>query len=68
MTLESNVALKYKQFALSNPERLVIDIQGLHLNPVLKGVDKQVRVDESPLLKMPVSVSSTATQCAWYWN
>jgi N-acetylmuramoyl-L-alanine amidase len=50
MTLESNVALKYKQFGLSNPERLVIDIQGLHLNPVLKGVDKQVRVDD-PFIK-----------------
>lgn len=50
MTLESNVALKYKQFALSNPERLVIDIQGLHLNLVLKGVDKQVRVDD-PFIK-----------------
>ncbi|WP_337011945.1 N-acetylmuramoyl-L-alanine amidase AmiC [Pantoea sp. AS142] len=50
MTLESSVALKYKQFALSNPERLVIDIQGLHLNPVLKGVDKQVRVDD-PFIK-----------------
>ncbi|WP_192033554.1 N-acetylmuramoyl-L-alanine amidase AmiC [Pantoea agglomerans] len=50
MTLESNVALKYKQFALSNPERLVIDIQGLHLNPVLKGVDKQVRVHD-PFIK-----------------
>ena len=50
MTLESNVALKYKQFALSNPERLVIDIQGLHLNSALKGVDKQVRVDD-PFIK-----------------
>ena len=50
MTLESNVALKYRQFALSNPERLVIDIEGLHLNPVLKGVDKQVRV-EDPFIK-----------------
>jgi len=46
MTLESSVALKYKQFALTHPDRLVIDIQGLHLNPVLKGVDKQVRVDD----------------------
>ena len=50
MTLESNVELKYKQFALSNPERLVIDIQGLHLNSALKGVDKQVRVDD-PFIK-----------------
>lgn len=50
MTLESSVALEYKQFALSNPERLVIDIQGLHLNSALKGVDKQVRVDD-PFIK-----------------
>ncbi|THB83006.1 AMIN domain-containing protein, partial [Pantoea allii] len=50
MTLESNGALKYKQFALSNPERLVIDIQGLHLNSALKGVDKLVRVDD-PFIK-----------------
>ena len=50
MTLESSVALKYKQFALSNPERLVIDIQGLHLNSALKGMDKQVRVDD-PFIK-----------------
>ncbi|AVV38925.1 MULTISPECIES: N-acetylmuramoyl-L-alanine amidase AmiC [Pantoea] len=50
MTLESSVALKYKQFALSNPERLVIDIQDLHLNSALKGVDKQVRVDD-PFIK-----------------
>lgn len=50
MTLESSVALRYKQFALSNPERLVIDIQGLHLNSALKGVDKQVRVDD-PFIK-----------------
>jgi len=50
MTLESSVALKYRQFALSNPERLVLDIQGLHLNPALKGVNKQVRVDD-PFIK-----------------
>lgn len=50
MTLESNVPLKYKQFALSHPERLVIDIEGLHLNTVLKGVNKLVRVDD-PFIK-----------------
>ncbi|WP_409074791.1 N-acetylmuramoyl-L-alanine amidase AmiC [Pantoea sp. C3] len=50
MTLESNVPLKYKQFALSHPERLVIDIEGLHFNTVLKGVNKLVRVDD-PFIK-----------------
>lgn len=42
LTLESNVPLKYKQFALSNPERVVIDIENLHLNHVLKGVGELV--------------------------
>ncbi|WP_208716292.1 N-acetylmuramoyl-L-alanine amidase AmiC [Pantoea cypripedii] len=46
VTLESNVPLQYKQFTLSNPDRLVIDINNLHINPVLKGVDKLVRVDD----------------------
>lgn len=50
MTLESNIPLKYKEFALSNPDRLVIDIEDLHLNPVLRGVDKLVRVDD-PFIK-----------------
>ncbi|KGD83812.1 N-acetylmuramoyl-L-alanine amidase [Pantoea sp. PNA 14-12] len=50
MTLESNVALKYKQFALTNPDRLVIDIENLHLNSVLKGVNQHVRVDD-PFIK-----------------
>ncbi len=50
VTLESNIPLKYKQFALSNPDRLVIDIDNMHINPVLKGVDKLVRVDD-PYIK-----------------
>ncbi|MBK4771861.1 MAG: AMIN domain-containing protein [Pantoea sp. Morm] len=50
VTLESSVALHYKQFTLSNPERLVIDIQNLHINSALKGIDKLVRVDD-PYIK-----------------
>ena len=50
VTLESNVPLKYKQFTLSHPDRLVIDIENMHINPVLKGVDKLVRVDD-PFIK-----------------
>lgn len=38
VTLESNHQLKYRQFALSNPERVVVDIEGAHLNSVLKGI------------------------------
>ena len=46
VTLESAVPLKYKQFFLSNPDRLVIDIEHAQLNHVLKGVSKLVRSDD----------------------
>lgn len=50
VTLESNVELKYKQFALTNPDRVVVDIEGVQLNSVLKGIVGQVR-DDDPYLK-----------------
>ncbi len=50
VTLESNQLLKYKQFALSNPERIVVDIEGVNLNSVLKGVGTQIRADD-PFIK-----------------
>ncbi len=50
VTLESNHLLKYRQFALSNPERVVVDIEGVNLNSVLKGIGSQIRVDD-PFIK-----------------
>lgn len=50
VTVESNRVLKYRQFALSNPERLVVDIEGVNLNSVLKGVGSQIR-DDDPFIK-----------------
>ncbi|WP_435946079.1 N-acetylmuramoyl-L-alanine amidase AmiC [Dryocola sp. BD586] len=50
VTLESNRLLKYKQFALSNPERVVVDIEGVNLNSVLKGLGNQIRSDD-PFIK-----------------
>ncbi|MGU3415172.1 N-acetylmuramoyl-L-alanine amidase AmiC [Enterobacteriaceae bacterium C34A] len=50
VTLESSHELKYKQFALSNPERLVVDLQGVNLNSVLKGMGAQIRGDD-PYIK-----------------
>ena len=50
ITIESSTPLKYKQFALSHPERVVIDIEGIHLNSVLKGISRQVRTND-PYLK-----------------
>ncbi|UMO88446.1 N-acetylmuramoyl-L-alanine amidase AmiC [Pectobacterium sp. PL64] len=51
VTLESNHPLKYKQFSLSNPERIVVDIENVHLNRVLKEVASQFKSDNDPLIK-----------------
>lgn len=50
VTLESNRLLKYRQFTLSNPDRLVVDIEDVNLNSVLKGVGTQIRADD-PFIK-----------------
>ena len=50
VTLESNRVLKYRQFALSNPERIVVDLEGVNLNAVLKDMGNQIRVDD-PFIK-----------------
>lgn len=46
ITLESNHVLKYRQFALSHPSRVVVDLEGIHLNVVLKGIGAQIRPDD----------------------
>lgn len=50
VTLESNRELNYRQFALSNPSRVVVDLEGVNLNSVLKGVGAQIRSDD-PFIK-----------------
>lgn len=46
ITIESRHVLKYRQFALSRPKRVVLDIEGIQLNSVLKGVSNQIRSDD----------------------
>lgn len=46
ITLESNIALNYKQFALTHPDRIVVDIEGVHLNSILKGIAGQVNAND----------------------
>ncbi|MGL4486720.1 MAG: N-acetylmuramoyl-L-alanine amidase AmiC [Yersinia sp. (in: enterobacteria)] len=50
VTLESNTSLKYRQFNLTNPDRIVVDIEGVHLNGVLKEISNQVQSSD-PYLK-----------------
>lgn len=42
VTLEASEPLKYKYFTIPNPERLVIDIEGVQLNAVLKDIGSQI--------------------------
>jgi len=50
ITLESGQALSYKSFSVPNPNRLVIDIQGVQLNSILKDLNRQV-LDSDPFIK-----------------
>lgn len=50
LTIESNTPLKYKQFALSNPDRVVVDIDNIRLNSALNNVGNLVRQDD-PYIK-----------------
>lgn len=46
VTMESNRALSYQHFALSNPNRLVIDIQNANINTVLQSLSRKVLPDD----------------------
>ncbi len=50
ITLESPEPLHFKQFTMKNPERLVVDIEGVQLNTVLKSLDSKVG-GEDPYIK-----------------
>ncbi|MEJ4045398.1 N-acetylmuramoyl-L-alanine amidase AmiC [Erwinia sp. SLM-02] len=50
LTIESNIPLKYKQFTLSNPDRVVVDIENIQLNRTLNSVGNLVRQDD-PYIK-----------------
>ncbi|CDG19048.1 N-acetylmuramoyl-L-alanine amidase AmiC [Xenorhabdus doucetiae] len=51
VTLESNIPLKYRQFSLTNPNRIVIDLQGIQLNSILSSMGTQVQ-RRDPYLKL----------------
>ena len=50
ITLESAEPLRFKHFTMKDPERLVIDLDGLQLNGVLKSLDGKVGGDD-PYIK-----------------
>jgi N-acetylmuramoyl-L-alanine amidase len=50
VTLENDSALKATHFIVQNPERLVVDIEGLDLNPTLKSLVAKIQSND-PYIK-----------------
>lgn len=46
VTLESDAAIKYSHFTLKNPDRLVVDLEGVELNGVLEGLSGKIAADD----------------------
>lgn len=46
ITLESDTPLPITQQILTNPDRLVVDVQGLELNPTLKDLVAKVKPND----------------------
>jgi N-acetylmuramoyl-L-alanine amidase len=64
VTVESNRVLKYRQFALSNPDRLVVDIEDVNLNSVLKGMGVKFAA-MIPLSNLRALGSLIQKRCVW---
>ena len=43
VTLELDAPLKYTYFAVKNPDRLVVDIEGVELNAALKSLANKIK-------------------------
>ena len=54
VTLENDSILKASHFIVKNPERLVVDIEGLDLNPTLKGLVAKIQSDDPYILRVRV--------------
>src|SRR5476651_2124207 len=46
VTLENDASLKATHFIVKNPERLVVDIEGLELNPTLKSLVAKIQSND----------------------
>lgn len=51
ITIEGNKKLDYKQFMLSNPDRLVVDIEDVYFDKILKNMQNQIKHND-PYIKV----------------
>lgn len=61
ITLESNQALNYSSMTLTHPDRLVIDIDQMSLNPTLQNIVKQTQTGD-PFIKAIRVAQNTPTK------
>lgn len=61
ITIESSQALKYRHFALDNPARLVVDIEGAALNNVLQGMAAKVQRNDPYIRTIRVGQNTPST-------
>jgi len=55
LTLESNAPLKYQLFSLANPDRLVLDLQGVDAGEALTALEGKVSSDDPYIGKLRVA-------------
>ncbi|HEX5802550.1 MAG TPA: N-acetylmuramoyl-L-alanine amidase [Azospira sp.] len=51
VTLESSAAVRFSHFTVKDPERLVVDLEGVELNGVLEGLSGKIGADD-PYIKL----------------
>ena len=51
VAIEYNIPLKFTHFTVSNPERLVVDLEGIEFNSVLEGLANKIAPDD-PNIKL----------------
>lgn len=61
VTLESNHPLKFKQFILKNPSRVVVDISGIQLSSVLKDIGQKITAADPNIQQLRVGQFDQST-------
>ncbi|KQN51383.1 N-acetylmuramoyl-L-alanine amidase [Serratia sp. Leaf50] len=61
ITLESSQPLKYKQFMLQDPQRVVVDIEDVQLNSVLKGLGEKINASDPYIQRLRVGQFNKST-------
>lgn len=55
LAIEAAAPVSYKQLTLKNPDRLVLDLEGVQLNTVLKSLADKISADDPYILKIRVA-------------